>query len=46
MNLLSKLRQVFSAKPNVIRTREGVVRLPVASAHPHWIVGSIPVLVP
>ena len=39
MNLLSKLRQVFSGKPNVIQTREGVVRLPVASTHPHWIVG-------
>ena len=39
MNLLSKLRQLFSGKPNVIQTREGVVRLSAASARPHWIVG-------
>ena len=39
MNLLSKLRQIFSGRANVIQTREGVVRLPAASARPYWIVG-------
>ena len=39
MKLLSKLRRVFSNKPNVIRTRNAVATLPVRSGHPHWIVG-------
>ena len=39
MNLLSRLRRLFSTEPNVIQTRDGSAELPLASAHPHWIVG-------
>lgn len=39
MNLLLKLRRLFSSKRNVIRTRSGVARLPGRSLHPYWIVG-------
>ena len=39
MNLLSTLRRLFSTKPNVIQLRDGALRLPVKSLHPHWIVG-------
>lgn len=39
MNPLFKLLRLFSGKPNVIQTRNGAVRLPVKSLHPHWIVG-------
>ena len=39
MNHLFKLLRFFSTKPNVIRTRNGVARLPVRSLRPHWIVG-------
>ena len=39
VSLLSKLRRTFSGRPNVIQTREGALRLPAKSVHPHWIVG-------
>ena len=39
MNLLLKLRRLFSNKRNVIQTRSGVAGLPGRSLHPHWIVG-------
>ena len=39
MNLLSGLRRAFSAKSNVIQTREGAAGLPAAAARSHWIVG-------
>ena len=39
MTLLFKLLRLFFAKPNVIRTRSGVARLPVKSLRAHWIVG-------
>ena len=39
MNLLLKLRRLFSSKRNVIQTRDGTVQLSGKSLHPHWIVG-------
>ena len=39
MKRLFKLPRFFSARPNVIQTREGVARLPVKSRHAHWLVG-------
>ena len=38
MKLLLPLRRLFSSKPNLIQTREGVSGLPVKSVHAHWIV--------
>ena len=39
LKLFRELRRRFSDKPNAIQTREGVARLPVQSAHRHWVVG-------
>ena len=39
MNLLLKLRRLFSNRQNVIRIRNGVVALPGKSLRSHWIVG-------
>ena len=39
MDLLLKLRRLFSNKPNVIQIHNGTLKLPVKSLHPHWIVG-------
>ena len=39
MNLLSQLRRLFSNKPNLIQTRDGVRESRVESRHPHWLVG-------
>ena len=39
MTLLFKLLRLFSGKPNVIRTRNGVARLPARSLRAHRIVG-------
>ncbi len=36
---LAALRRRFSNRPNFVQTRDGVERLAVRSAHPHWIVG-------
>ena len=35
----ASLRRRFSNRPNAIQTRGGVAVLPVASTHPHWVVG-------
>ena len=39
MSLSSRLRRLFSNRPNVIQTRDGALPSPVKSRHPHWIVG-------
>lgn len=39
MKLLLPLRRLFSNKPNLIQTREGVSGLSLRSPHAHWIVG-------
>ena len=39
MSLSSRLRRLFSNRPNVIQTRDGAAPSPVRSRHPHWIVG-------
>ena len=36
---LATLRRRFATKPNFVQTGDGVERLPVRTAHPHWIVG-------
>lgn len=35
----ASLRRRFFNRPNAIQTRAGVAALPIASAHPHWVVG-------